>query len=178
MPQYDTWQPNRHHSNVLPLFRNHLTRNAVAMFPPPLNPVAPTERECRDSRLPPVPHTGDAEEKGDAWFWGCQNYPTCTTPTMATLPVPQNLKTLLLKQQTQAVNYRIPAKMSTLPGHALGKWNGKGKYVSDVRGHHQRHGRDHWNQQVDPQETGDRRGETSGHNDNQPFFSLGAFFYR
>ena len=30
MPQNDTWKPNRHHSNILPLFRNHLTRSAVA----------------------------------------------------------------------------------------------------------------------------------------------------
>ena len=32
----------------------------------------------------------------------CQNYPTCTAPTTTTPPVPQNLKTLLLKQQAQA----------------------------------------------------------------------------
>ena len=51
--------------------------------------------------------------------------------------------------------------MSTPPGQALGKWHGKGKNVSAVRGHHQRQGRDHRNQQVDPEETGDRRGEAS-----------------
>ena len=49
--------------------------------------------------------------------------------------------------------------MSPPPGQALGKRHGKGKYVSAVRGHHQRQGRDHWNQQVGPEETGDRRGE-------------------
>ena len=64
MPQDDTWKPNRHHSNILPLFRNHLTRNAVAMFPPPPNPVASTEHGCQDPHLPAVPHTEDAEEKG------------------------------------------------------------------------------------------------------------------
>ena len=64
MPQDDTWKPNRHHSNILPLFRNQLTRNAVAMFPLPPNPVASTEHGCRDSHLPAVPHTEDAEEKG------------------------------------------------------------------------------------------------------------------
>ena len=51
--------------------------------------------------------------------------------------------------------------MSTPPGQALGKWHGKGKYVSAVRGHHQRQRREHWNRQVDPEETGDRRGEAS-----------------
>ena len=51
--------------------------------------------------------------------------------------------------------------MSTPPGQALGKWHGKAKYVSAVRGHHQRQGGDHWNQQVGPEETGDRRGEAS-----------------
>ena len=39
--------------------------------------------------------------KGDAWFRGCENHPTCTPP------VPRNLKMLLLYQ---AVNDRIPAK--------------------------------------------------------------------
>ena len=48
--------------------------------------------------------------KGDAWFWVCQNHPTCTAPTTTPPPVPHNLKMLLLKQQTQAVNDRIPAK--------------------------------------------------------------------
>ena len=99
---------------------------------------------------------------GDARFWGCQNYPTCTAPTTTNPPEPQNLKTLLLKQQTQAVNDRIPATgMSAPPGQALGKWHRKGKYVSAVRGHHKRQGRDHWNQQIGPEETGDRRGEAS-----------------
>ena len=34
------------------------------MFPPPPNPVVSTEHGRRDSRLPAVPHTEDAEEKG------------------------------------------------------------------------------------------------------------------
>ena len=57
---------------------------------------------------------------------GCQNYPTCTAPTTSNPPVPPNLKTLLLKQQTQAVNDKIPAKGCR---HLLVKpWeNGTGK---------------------------------------------------
>ena len=62
MPLDDTWKPNRHHSNLLPLFRNHLTRNA-AMFPLPPNPVASNEHGCRDSHFPAAPHTEDAEGK-------------------------------------------------------------------------------------------------------------------
>ena len=59
----------------------------------------------------PLCHTpGMPRRKGDAWFWGCQNNPTCTAPTTATPSVPQNLKKPLLKQQTKAVNERIPAK--------------------------------------------------------------------
>ena len=50
--------------------------------------------------------------------------------------------------------------MPTPPGQALGQWHGEGKYVSAVRGHHQRQRRDHWNQQIGPEETGERRGET------------------
>ena len=117
MPQDDTWKPNRHHSNILQLFRNHLTRNAVAMFPLPPNPVASTEHGCRDSHLPAVPHTEDAEEKRETrGFGGGQNYPTCTAPTTTTPPVPQSLKTLLLKQQILVKPW--------------GEWHGKWKHVS------------------------------------------------
>ena len=73
------------------------------------------------------PHTERMpRRKGDAWFWGCQNYTTCTAPTTTTPPVPQTLETLLLKQLTQAVNDRIPAKGCR---HLLVKpWaNGTGK---------------------------------------------------
>ena len=104
---FDTWRPNRHYSNILPLFRNHVTRNAVAMFPPPPNPVISIEHGV--PRFPFVRCATHRGCRGEAWFWGCQNYPTCTAPT-TTPPVPHNLKTLLLKQQTQAVNDRIPAK--------------------------------------------------------------------
>ena len=100
MSQDDTWKPNRHHSNILPLFRNHLTRNAVAMFPLSPNPVASTEHGCRGTPICPLCHTTRMpRRKDDAWFWVCQNYPTCTASTTTTPPVPQNLKTLL-KQST------------------------------------------------------------------------------
>ena len=111
MPQDDTWKPNRHHSSMLPLLRSHLTRIAVAMFSPPPNPVAPTEHGCRDSHLPAVPHTEDAEEKGRRGGFGdVRTFQRVQLPPPRPLPVPQNLKTLLLKQQTQAVNDRISAK--------------------------------------------------------------------
>ena len=58
----DMPQDNRHHSNIISLFRNHVTQNSVAMFPPPPNPVISIEHGCRDSRLSVVPHTEDAEE--------------------------------------------------------------------------------------------------------------------
>ena len=64
MPQDDTWTPNRHHSDILPLFRNHLTRNAVAMSPSPVDRVVQAEHERRDSHLHAVPRTEDAEKKG------------------------------------------------------------------------------------------------------------------
>ena len=64
MPQDNTWKPNRHHSNILPLFRNHLTRDAVAMFPLPPNLVASTDHGYRNLHLPAVPHTEDAKERG------------------------------------------------------------------------------------------------------------------
>ena len=70
MPQDDTWQPNEYRSNIFPLFRNHLTRNAVAMFPLPLNPVASTGHLCRDPHLPAVSHTENAEEEGGRVVFG------------------------------------------------------------------------------------------------------------
>ena len=120
MPQDTTWTPNRHHSSIIPLFRNHVTQNAVAMFLPPPSPVisVPVCPLCHTPRMP--------RRKRHAWFWRCQNYPTCTAPTTTNPPVPENLKTLHLKQQTQAVNDRIPAKGCR---HLLVKpWaNGTGK---------------------------------------------------
>ena len=109
MPQDATWRPNRHHSNIIPLFRNHVSQNAVAMF---LHLRVPSSRLSMGTEIPVclLCHTPRMpRRKRDAWFWGCQNYPTCTAPTTTNPPVPQNLKTLLLKQQTQAVNDRIPA---------------------------------------------------------------------
>ena len=70
MPQDDSWKPNRHHSNILPLFRNHLTHNAVAMPPSLVNLVAQAEHERRDSHVSVVSHTKDAEEKGETRGFG------------------------------------------------------------------------------------------------------------
>ena len=101
------------------------------MFLLPLNVVASTEQECRDPHLPAVPHTEDAEENGRRVFFLGQKIQR--VQHTSNLPVPQNLKTMLLKQQTQAVNDRIPAKGCR---HLLVKpWvNGKGngKRVSCV----------------------------------------------
>ena len=177
MPQDDTWRPNRHHSNILPLFRNHLTQNAVAMFPPPPNPVISTEHGCRDSRLPAVPHTEDAEEKERRVVLGMSelsnvyssHHHDTSPPLPLPPPLPPSSPPAPTESQDAATEAADPSSqrqdpnegMSTPPGQALGKWHRKGKYVSAVRGHHQRQGRDHWNQQVGPEETGDRRGETS-----------------
>ena len=110
MPQDDTWRPNRRHSNILPLFRNHLTRNAVAMFPPPPNPVVSTEHGCRDSRLSAVSHTEDAEEKGRRVVLGMSELSNVYSSHHHDPSGTTESQTLLLKQQTQAVNDRIPAK--------------------------------------------------------------------
>ena len=64
MPQDCTWEANRHHSRILPLFRSHLTRDTAAMFPLLQNTVTSTEHECRDPHLPAVPHTENAVEEG------------------------------------------------------------------------------------------------------------------
>ena len=91
MPQDDTWEANRHHSHMLPLFRSHLTRDTAAMFPLLQNPVASTEHEC-EIPICPLCHTPRMpRKKADAWFWGCQNKTACTVTTTMTLLVPQNL---------------------------------------------------------------------------------------
>ena len=65
---------------------------------------------------------------------------------------------LLLKQQAQAVNDRIPAKgcrhQLVKP---LGQWHGKGKHVPTLLSHQQRQRRDHKDQQSDPKASDDRR---------------------
>ena len=159
MPQDDTCRPNRHHSNILPVFRNHLTRNAVAMFLPPPNPVASTEHGCRDSRLTAVSHTEDAEEKGRRV--GMSELSNVYSshhhdPSGATESQDAAAEAADPSSQRQDTS----EGMSTPPGQAVGKWHGKGKYVSAVWSNHQRQGRDHWNQQVDPKEIGDRRDQT------------------
>ena len=155
--------PDRHHSNIIPLFHNHVTQNAVAMFPPPPNPVISVEHGCQDSRLSAVPHTEDAEDKGRRVVLGVSELsnvysshhydPSGTTESQDAAA--EAADPSCQRQDTSE-------GMSTPPGQALGKWHGKGKYVSTVRGHHQRQGRDHWNQQVGPEETGDR-GEEKHH---------------
>ena len=162
MPQDATWRPNRHHSNIILLFRNHVTRNAVAMFPPPPSPVISLSM---GTEIPvcPLCHTPRMSvRKGDAWFWGCQNHPTCTAPTTTNPPVPQNLKTLLLKQQTQAVNDKIPAKGCR---HLLVKpWangTGKGNTCQLCGAITNDKGEITGTSKIGPEETGDRRGEAS-----------------
>ena len=162
MPQDDTWRPNRHHSNVLPLFRNHLSLNAVAMLPPPLNPVVSAEHGCRDSRLPSVPHTEDDEEKGRRvvlWMSELSNVYSSHHHDPSGTTESQDAAAEAADPSSQRQD--TSEGMSTPPGQALGKWHGKGKYVSAMRSHHQRQERDHGNQQVDPEEIGDRRGEAS-----------------
>ena len=133
MPQDDTWKPNRHHISILPLFRNHLTRNAVAMFPIPVASIEPGAEIpvcplCHTPRMP--------KRKGDAWFWVCQNYPTCTAPTTTTSDTSESQEAAAESADPSCQRQDTSEGMSTPPGQALGKWHGKGKYVSAVRGHH------------------------------------------
>ena len=60
MPQDDTWEANRHHSHIFPLFRSQLTRDTTAMFPLRQNPVVSTKHECRNPHLPAVSHIENA----------------------------------------------------------------------------------------------------------------------
>ena len=64
MPHDDTWEPNRHHSHILLLFRSHLTRDTAAVLSLFQNPVAQAEHGRRDPPLSVMSHTEDAEEEG------------------------------------------------------------------------------------------------------------------
>ena len=46
-----TWEPNRRHGHILPLFRSHLTRDTAAMIPLFQNPIASTEHGVPGSPL-------------------------------------------------------------------------------------------------------------------------------
>ena len=158
-------QTSQQHNPALPQSRD--SKNAVAMFPPPPSRVISVEHGYRDSRLSAVSHTENAEEKTRRVVKEMSELTKVRVqlPPLRPLGEPQISRRLLLKQQTQAVNDRIPAKGCR---HILDKpWaigTGKGN-VSAVRDHHQRQRRDHWNQQIGPEETGERRGETASQQD-------------
>ena len=72
------------------------------------------------------------------------------------------------ESQDAATEARNPSSQRQDPSEGMSpSWSSLGqmarevKYVSAVWSHHQRQGRDHWGQQVGPEETGDRRGEAS-----------------
>ena len=112
--------------------------------------------------MPAVPHTEGAEEKGRRVVLEMSELSNVYSshhddPSSAT-----ESQDAAAEAANPSSERQDPSEgLSTPPGQALGKWHGKGKYVSAVRVHQQRQGRDHWNQQVDPEETGDRRGEAS-----------------
>ena len=163
MPHDDTWNPNRHHSDTLTLFRNHLTRNAVAMPPSPVNPVAQPEHERRDSHLSVVSHTEDAEEKGRRVVFGLPElsnvYSTSHHGDSSCAAEPQDAAVEVANPGRQRQN--SGEGMSSPFGQTLGQWHGKGKHVPTVWRNCQRQRRDHWDQQGDPTATDARLEDAS-----------------
>ena len=107
-----------------------------------------------------VPHTEDAEEKGRRVVSGVRGLPTVYSSHHDNTSGATESRDAATEAANPSSQRQDPsAGMSTPPGQALGKWHRKWKYVSAVWSHHQRQGRDHRNQQVDPEETGDRRGK-------------------
>ena len=96
----ETQQTSQQHNPALSKSRDSKTQLPcyfhlrILLYRLSMGAEIPVRPLCHTPRMP--------RRKGDAWFWGCQNYPTCTAPTTTTPPEPQNLKTLLLKQQTQS----------------------------------------------------------------------------
>ena len=118
MPQDDTWETNRHHNNIIPLFPNHLTRTAVAM--PPWLSMSGEIHICPLCYTPRMP-----TRKGDACFLGCQNYPTCTGPTTTTTPQDAAVEASNPGHQRQDSS----EKMSSPSCQVVGQWHKKGKHV-------------------------------------------------
>ena len=122
MPQDDTWQPNRHYSNIVPLFRNHLTRTAVAMPPSLVNTVAQAEHEQRDSHL-----SEDAEEKGRRMVFRLSELSNVYSThhddsSCARTPQDAAVEAAKTGRQRQASSEGL----SSPPGQALGQWHGGG----------------------------------------------------
>ena len=164
MPQDATWRPNRHHSNIIPLFCNHVIQSAVAMFPPLPSHVISVEQGSRDSRLSAVPHTENAEGMSElSNVYSSHHFEPSGTAES------QDAATEAADPSCQRQD--TSKGMSTPPGQALGKRHGKGKYVSAAWSQHQRQGRDHGNQQVHTAEMGVQRGEA-------PFQPKGGGTYR
>ena len=161
MPQDATWRPNRHHNNIISLFRNHVTQNTVAMIPPPPSPVISVEHGYRDSHLSAVPHTENAEEKRRREVLVMSELSNVYSSHHYVISGTTESQDAVAKAADPGCQRQDDTSkgMPTPPGQALGKWHGKGEYVSAVRGHHQRQGRDHRNQQFGPEETGDRQGK-------------------
>ena len=121
-----------------------------------MNPVALAEHERRDSRLSAVPHTEDAEEKGRRVVLGVSERSNVYSSHHYDPSGTTESQDAAAEAADPSCQRQDTSKgMSTPPGQALGKWHGKGKCVSAVRGHHQRQGRNHWNQQGDPKATDD-----------------------
>ena len=157
MPQDDTWKPNRRHSHIIQLFRNHFTRTAVAMPHSLVDTVAQSEHERRDSHLSVVSHTKDAEEKGRRVVLGLPEIPNVYSThhgdsSCATEPQDAAVEAANPGCQRQDSSEGMPSPS----GQALGQWHVKGKHVPTVWGNYQRQGRDHWDQQGDPTATAKR----------------------
>ena len=157
MPHDDIWEPNRHHSSMILLFRNHLTRTTVAMPPSLVNTVALASHERRIFHLSVVSHPEDAEEKGRRVVLGLPElssvYSTHHDSSCPTTPQDAAVEAANSGRQRQDSS----EGMSSPSGQALGQWHRKGKHMPTVWSHHLRQGRDYWDQHGDTAATDDRR---------------------
>ena len=142
----------RHHSQILPLFRSHLTRDTAAMFPLPQNTVTSTEHECRDPHLPTVSHTENAEEEGRCVVLGLPKIIQRVQHPPRRLLRCHRISTTGSRRRDGAACWSDPGRMAR-----------ERKYVPAVWSHHQRQGRNHGNQQVHTAEIGVQRGDGGTH---------------
>ena len=136
------------------------------MFPPPPSPVISVEHGYRDSRLSAVSHIENAEEKRRRVVLEMSELSNVYSSHHCEPSGTTESQDVAIEAADPGCQRQDTSKgMPTPPSRALGKWHGKVKYVSAVRDHHQRPGRDHMNQQIGPEETGERRGETAPQQD-------------
>ena len=147
--------------DTIQLFRNNLNRTTDAMSPPCVNTFAKAEHGRRNS-LSVLTNTEDAKEKGSRVVLGLPELSNVNSTHHDDSACATALQGAVVEARNPGRQRQDSSEgMSSPSGQALDQWRGKGNHVPTVWSHHQRQGRDHWDQLVDSTATDDRRDTAS-----------------